>query len=68
MQPEPNSGTVTLADGGFALDLPAGSYTVHADRTSVVYPSIGDTRLVVTALASSSHPQRVIVSGDTGIR
>jgi hypothetical protein len=60
--------TVTLADGSFALDLPAGSYTVHADRTSVVYPSIGDARLVVTALASPSHPQRMIVSGDTGIR
>lgn len=58
----------TLADGSFALDLPAGSYTVHADRTSVLYPSIADTRLVVTALASPSHPERVIVSGDTGIR
>ena len=60
--------TVTLADGSFALDLPAGSYTVHADRTAVVYPSIPDVPLVVTNLASPSHPQRVIVSGDTGIR
>jgi hypothetical protein len=60
--------TVTLADASFALDLPAGSYTLHADRTAVVYPSIADVPLVVTNLASPSRPQRVIVSGDTGIR
>jgi hypothetical protein len=60
--------TVTLADGSFALDLPPGTYTLHADRTGGRFPSIADASVVVTAAATRSHPQRVVVAGDTGIR
>jgi hypothetical protein len=60
--------TMTLADGSFALDLAAGQYTLHAARSSAAYPSIADARLVVRSDATLSHPQRVIVRGDTGIR
>jgi hypothetical protein len=60
--------TVTLGDGSFALDLPAGSYTLHAERSAVALPRISDTSVIVTAKATRSQPQRVIVSGDTGIR
>ena len=60
--------TVTLADGSFAFDLPAGSYTLRAERTGAAYPSIGDTAVVVTARATRERPERVAVSGDTGIR
>lgn len=59
---------VTLGDGSFALNLPAGSYTLHALRTSATFPSIADTKVVVTTQATRSQPQRVIVTGDTGIR
>jgi hypothetical protein len=60
--------TVTLADGSFALDLPTGSYTLHAEGAGAPFPTIADTRVVVTAAATRTHPQRVIVTGDTGIR
>lgn len=59
---------VTRADGSFAFDLPAGSYTLRAERTGAPYPSIGDTTVVVTARATRALPQRVVVTGDTGIR
>jgi hypothetical protein len=60
--------TVTLGDGSFALDLRAGSYMLHAERAGSVLPRIADTRVVVTAQATRSQPQRVVVTGDTGIR
>jgi hypothetical protein len=59
--------TVTLADGSFALDLPAGRYTLHAQGAGAM-PSIADTRVIVPAAATRARPQRVIVTGDTGIR
>jgi hypothetical protein len=59
--------TVTLGDGSFALDLPAGSYTLHAEA-GTAFPRISDTHEVVTARATRSQPQRVVVTGDTGIR
>jgi hypothetical protein len=60
--------TVTLGDGSFALDLSAGSYTLHAERAGAALPRIADTGVVVTADATRSRPQRVVVPGDTGIR
>jgi hypothetical protein len=60
--------TVTLADGSFALDLPAGGYTLHAEGAGAALPRIADTRVVVTAAATRARPQRVVVNGDTGIR
>jgi len=60
--------TVTLADGSFAFDLPPGDYTLHAERTGAMFPSIADATVVVTAAATRSNPQRVAVTGDTGIR
>jgi hypothetical protein len=60
--------TVTLADGSFALDLPAGSYTLHSDQTRTSFPSIADVPLLVSAGATRSNPVRVVVTGDTGIR
>ena len=60
--------TVTLADGSFALDLPSGSYTLHAERSGATYPSIPDTTVIVTSEATPSRPRRVVVIGDTGIR
>ena len=60
--------TVTLGDGSFALDLAVGTYTLHAERTAAAYPTIADTRVVVTAQATRSQPKRVTVTGDTGIR
>jgi hypothetical protein len=60
--------TVTLGDGSFALDLAAGSYTLHADRSGAALPRIADARVVVTAQATRSQPQRVVLTGDTGIR
>jgi hypothetical protein len=59
--------TVTLGDGSFALDLPAGRYTLRAEHSAAL-PRIGDTSVLVTDRATRSHPQRVIVTGDTGIR
>jgi hypothetical protein len=59
--------TVTLGDGSFALELPAGSYTLHAEGGAAL-PRIADTHVVVTARATRSQPQRVVVTGDTGIR
>ena len=59
--------TVTLGDGSFALDLPAGSYTLHAAGGAAL-PRISDTHVVVTARATRLQPQRVVVTGDTGIR
>jgi hypothetical protein len=60
--------TVTLGDGSFALDLPSGSYTLRAERAGAALPRIADTHVVVTAQATRSRPQRVVVTGDTGIR
>jgi hypothetical protein len=60
--------TTTLGDGSFALDLPAGTYTLRAERTGAAFPSIADTTVVVTTRATRSRPQRVVVTGDTGIR
>lgn len=60
--------TVTLADGSFAFDLPPGSFTLHPDRSSTPFPSIADASVVVTAAATRATPQRVVVTGDTGIR
>ncbi len=60
--------TVTLGDGSFAFDLPPGGYTLHAEGTSSMFPSITDAKVVVTASATRAAPQRVIVTGDTGIR
>jgi hypothetical protein len=60
--------TVTLPDGSFALDLPAGSYTLHAERARSPFPSIADVSLVVSSGATRSTPLRVAVIGDTGIR
>jgi hypothetical protein len=62
------SRTVTLGDGSFAFDLQPGAYTLHAERTSAMFPSIADATVVVTASATRATPQRVIVTGDTGIR
>jgi hypothetical protein len=59
--------TVTLGDGSFALDLPAGRYTLHA-AGGAAFPRITDTQVLVTARATPSEPQRVVVTGDTGIR
>ena len=58
--------TVTLGDGSFAFDLPAGSYTLRAERAA--FPRIADTQVVLTAQATRSRPQRVVATGDTGIR
>ena len=60
--------TVTLGDGSFALNLAPGSYTLHAESTGAAFPRIADTGVTVTAQATRSQPQRVIVTGDTGIR
>jgi hypothetical protein len=60
--------TVTLGDGSFAFDLPAGSYTLRAERSGAALPRIADAQVVVTAQASRSLPQHVVVTGDTGIR
>jgi hypothetical protein len=60
--------TVTLADGSFAFDLPAGNYTLRAEPTGAAHPSIGDTAVLVSARATRARPERVAVSGDTGIR
>jgi hypothetical protein len=60
--------TVTLGDGSFAFDLQPGGYTLHAVRTGAMFPSIADAKVVVTASATRATPQRVIVTGDTGIR
>jgi hypothetical protein len=60
--------TATLADGSFALDLPAGTYTLHADAARSMFPSIADVALLVPAGATRSNPERVVVAGDTGIR
>ena len=60
--------TVTLRDGSFAFDLAAGSYTLRAAGTGAAHPSIGDTTVYVTARATRERPERVAVSGDTGIR
>jgi hypothetical protein len=58
----------TLADGSFALDLPVGSYTLHADGVRSPFPTIADVNVVVGSAATRSTPQRVAVIGDTGIR
>ena len=55
-------------DGSFAFDLQPGGYTLHAERTSAMFPSIADANVVVAASATRATPQRVIVTGDTGIR
>jgi hypothetical protein len=60
--------TITLADGSFALDLPAGSYILHAERAGSPFPSISDVPLVVSSGTTRSNPVRVAVIGDTGIR
>jgi hypothetical protein len=60
--------TVTLQDGSFALDLPPGSYILHADAPPSALPRIADTAVVVPAGVTRASPQRVIVRGDTGIR
>jgi hypothetical protein len=60
--------TMTLGDGSFAFDLPAGSYTLRAEHPSAAFPRIADTGVVVTAQATHSQPQRVVATGDTGIR
>jgi hypothetical protein len=60
--------TVTLGDGSFALDLTPGRYLLHAESAGAAVPRIADTRVVVTAQATRAQPQRVVVTGDTGIR
>jgi hypothetical protein len=59
---------VTLGDGSFALNLAPGSYTLHAESAGAAFPRIADTGVTVTAQATRSQPQRVVVTGDTGIR
>ena len=59
---------VTLGDGSFALDLAPGRYTLHAESAGAAFPRIADTGVTVTAQATRAHPQRVVVTGDTGIR
>jgi hypothetical protein len=60
--------TITLGDGSFALNLTPGSYTLHAEGTGAALPRIIDTGVIVTAQATRLQPQRVVVTGDTGIR
>jgi hypothetical protein len=60
--------TTTLADGSFALSLTPGSYTLHVESTGAALPRIPDAGVVVTAQATRSQPQRVVLRGDTGIR
>jgi hypothetical protein len=60
--------TVTLGDGSFALDLPAGSYTLHAEPGGTGLPRFSDTSVTVTATTTRSAPRRVVIAGDTGIR
>jgi hypothetical protein len=60
--------TITLGDGSFALNLPPGRYTLHAEGVGAAFPRIADTGVTVTAQATRSQPQRVVVTGDTGIR
>jgi hypothetical protein len=60
--------TITLGDGSFALNLRPGSYTLHAERAGAALPRIAETRVIVTAQATRTQPQRVVVTGDTGIR
>jgi hypothetical protein len=60
--------TVTLGDGSFAFNLMPGRYTLHAESGSATLPRITDIGVIVTAQATRSQPQRVIVAGDTGIR
>ncbi len=60
--------TTTLGDGSFALNLTPGRYTLHAESAGAAFPRIADAGVVVTAQATRSQPQRVLVTGDTGIR
>jgi len=60
--------TTSLADGSFALSLTPGQYTLHAVSTGAALPTIADSSVTVTAQATRSQPQRVVVTGDTGIR
>jgi hypothetical protein len=60
--------TVTLGDGSFALDLPPGSYLLHVESSGAGLPRFSDQSVVVTARATRAEPQRVVVTGDTGIR
>ena len=60
--------TTTLGDGSFALSLTPGRYTLHAESAGAAFPRIADTSVVMTAQATRSQPQRVVVTGDTGIR
>lgn len=59
---------VTLGDGSFALDLSDGSYLLHVESTGAGLPRFSDQSVVVTARATRAQPQRVVVTGDTGIR
>jgi hypothetical protein len=58
----------TLADGSFALSLPPGRYTLHALSRAAALPRLVDSQVTMTAQATRSQPQRVVVTGDTGIR
>jgi hypothetical protein len=60
--------TVTLRDGSFALDLAPGNYRLRSASTGTALPRIAETAVTVTGRATRSHPQRVVVKGDTGIR
>lgn len=60
--------TTTLGDGSFALDLPAGDYTLHAESTASGFPRIADKPVSVPASATVASPLRVTIDGDTGIR
>jgi hypothetical protein len=60
--------SVTLRDGSFAFDLAPGTYTLHAEGVGAALPRIADTRVIVTAQATRLQPQRVVMTGDTGIR
>jgi len=60
--------TITLGDGSFAFNLAPGSYTLHAGSAGAALPRIADTGVIVTAHATRLQPQRVVVTGDTGIR
>jgi hypothetical protein len=60
--------TITLGDGSFALTLAPGRYTLHADSAGAPFPRIADTTVTVSAQAARSQPQRVVMTGDTGIR
>lgn len=60
--------TTTRSDGSFALDLPAGDYTLHADASASGYPRIVDKPVSVPASATVASPLRITIDGDTGIR